>query len=287
MAKRIYSQSVIKWLIGIGSTGTLIGGIFLYLYLTGAIDILGYSGDMMCAGNELDPCYAYINFTAKEDIFIYPTDYDPWGRNTSFDFDPAVESWLLQRSWGKGWRTIPLDKSCTGTWCGLSSSKDTRKFSVAFREGKTYQIRIVAYKKNPRDVIKWTAFEVIDPYWLSPFQVEDKVVKELCNPNYKDKIESIPHYKLIKGQSFPNGTIIQDEEVIDFYEVNIIGKEQIGCRKTGKVNVSGKIIQDKNRWCKLEGEEICCMSNIDGGRYGNWGRKDGSVDNPCRKVEDI
>ena len=166
MVKRVYTQSVIKWLLGIGvSGGTLIGGIFFYLAMIGAITDYSYSGDMVCAGTLDDPCYAYINFTAREDIFIYPTGYDPWGRNTSFDFEPNVRDWKLQRSWGTGWRDIPLDKPCTGTWCGLSNSKDERKFSIAFREGRDYQIRIVAYKVNPTQDIKWSAFEVIDPVW--------------------------------------------------------------------------------------------------------------------------
>ena len=91
---------------------------------------------MVCYGTVEDPCYAYMNFTANEDIFLYPTGYDPWVRYTTFEFDPNVKSWELQRSWGSGWRTIPLDKSCTGTWCGLSNSEDTRVFSVAFREGR-------------------------------------------------------------------------------------------------------------------------------------------------------
>ncbi len=174
MAKRVYTETVKKWLIRSGIiVGTIIGGIFLYLFAIGAISNVSYSGDTVCAGTELDPCYAYINFTANEDIFIYPTDYDPWGRETLFDFDPAVKSWKLQRSWGSGWRNIPLDRSCTGTWCGLSSSKDTRKFSVAFREGRDYQIRIVAYKNSPYDTIKWGAFsgvDEIDPVWKSPYE---------------------------------------------------------------------------------------------------------------------
>lgn len=167
MAKRIYWQTIFKWATGLGITGgTAIGLLFFYLAVTGAITDYTYSGDMVCAGTLEDPCYAYINFTAKEDIFLYPIDYDPWGRNSPFEFDPNVKEWYLQRSWGSGWRTIPLNQSCTGTWCGLSNSADERKFSVAFREGRDYQIRIVALKNNPNENIKWTAFDVIDPYWL-------------------------------------------------------------------------------------------------------------------------
>ncbi|MFH1482241.1 MAG: carboxypeptidase-like regulatory domain-containing protein, partial [Patescibacteria group bacterium] len=127
--------------------------------------------DSVCAGTIEDPCYAYINFTANEDIFIYPTNYDPWGRNTPFEFDSNLKDWKLQRSWGTGWRDLPLDTACTGTWCGLSSSKDTRKFSVAFRKGKEYQIRIIAYKNTPADTVKWSAFDEIDPVWMGVVNV--------------------------------------------------------------------------------------------------------------------
>lgn len=171
MAKRVYLQTVIKWVIGIGvPVGTAIGAIFMFLIQTGAITVTGYSGDMACRGTLADPCYAYVNFTANEDIFIYPLDYDPYGRNTPFSFDPALTDWSMARSWGAGWREIPLDKSCTGTWCGLSNSKDTRLFSIAFRQGKSYQIRVTGYKSNPNDVIKWGFFanstRGVDPVWL-------------------------------------------------------------------------------------------------------------------------
>ena len=123
----------------------------------------------------------------------------------------------------------------------------------------------------------------LDPLWESGIQVGDKVVKELCNPQYKDKIERIPHYKLIKGKTFPNGTITQDKEIVEYYEENIIGKEQIGCKKTGKVDVSGKIYNQSGYFWKVIGNEVCGASNIDGGEHANWYRMyiDTSVDIQC------
>ena len=185
--KRIYSATLKASGIAAGS---FIGLLFLYLLAVGAISNVSYSGDMICAGTELDPCYAYINFTANEDIFIYPTDYDPWGRDTLFDFDPSVRDWKLERSWGDGWRNIPLNKTCTGTWCGASNNKGC-SYSVAFRDGRDYRIRIVALKNNPTDTIKWGAFsgmDKIDPTWFG-VGVETgggiRQVRQVFNGNYK------------------------------------------------------------------------------------------------------
>ena len=163
MAKRIYFNTVKKWAIRTGITGsTIIGLIFMYLFAIGAISNVSYSGDTICAGTELDPCYAFINFTANEDIFIYPVDYDPWGRETLFNFDPAVKSWKLERSWGKNWREIPLNETCKGTWCGGSGNINV--YSFVFRAGREYKIKIKAFKKDPAQTIKW-GFGPIDPFW--------------------------------------------------------------------------------------------------------------------------
>ena len=98
-----------------------------------AITVHDYSKDIICG----DTCFINITFTAKEDIFIYPMN-SSW--MIDFDNPSAIQFVQMYRTWGKGLRKIDLTKSCTGTWCGLSNAKDTRKFSYAFRQGKTYTI---------------------------------------------------------------------------------------------------------------------------------------------------
>ena len=165
MARRIYTQTILKWAKKLGIvSGSVIFLIFTYLSLTGAIEILSVSGDMTCAGTIEDPCYAYVDFRAIEDVYIYPTGYDPWGRSVGFDFSPPPKEAILQRSWGDGWRTIDLNK----TW----STKV--KYAIKFSKGQTYNLRIIGYKEHPSDVIKWgfgsdefgvDVYE--DPYWFA------------------------------------------------------------------------------------------------------------------------
>ena len=78
MAKRVYMESVKAWAKGAGISGvSLFGLIFMYLIAVGSISSVSYSGDVVCAGTIEDPCYAFINFTAEEDIFIYPMRMQP------------------------------------------------------------------------------------------------------------------------------------------------------------------------------------------------------------------
>jgi hypothetical protein len=196
MAKRVYSESIKKWAKATGYASGSAGLIFLifnYLLATGVITDFTFSPDSVCAGTETDPCYAYINFTANEDIFIYPTGYDPYGRNSTFEFDPALKSWKLQRSWGSGWRSYDLNRPCTGTWCGLSDKNDERKFSLVWRKDRDYQLRIMAFKHDPFEDVKWGGFDgLIDPVWKGLkgdskgviHEREDKVVMETDRGNF-------------------------------------------------------------------------------------------------------
>ncbi len=198
MTKRIYKNKVLQWaqknkkVTGGTITGvTLIGLYFIYLSFIGAIVVTGYSGDQICSGTIEDPCYAFINFTANEDIFLYPLDYDPYNRDVEISFSPGVKSWKLERSWGSGWWEIDLNKTCQQKWCGApqNNMKDN-KYSWALREGRDYRIRITAYKNNPGDNIKWAAFGV-DPtfYGLNSKSLDKKYNKSNREISFDSKID--------------------------------------------------------------------------------------------------
>ena len=153
MSKRITGDRVKTWAIALGITGVPAVVLLVWFMLSlGAIDITGISYDDFCPGTYDEPCYLYMNISVKEDIFIYPSDN--WSQ-TAFPSDPQFKDVILYRSWGDGWRKIPLDKSCTGTWCGLSNADDTRVFSFAFREDRDYQLRIAFIKSDPSQDVKW------------------------------------------------------------------------------------------------------------------------------------
>lgn len=150
--RRVYSEQVKTYAKVIGIVGTPIALlIFAYLVILGDIYVTGYSGDIECAGTINDPCYAYVNFTTIKDIYIYPSS--EWS-TAAFYTDKPVKEIIIQRSWGKSWRTIDLNS----TW-----TKDV-KYSIKFSAGSSYQIRFIGYKNNPTDTIKW-GFANIDPVW--------------------------------------------------------------------------------------------------------------------------
>jgi hypothetical protein len=136
--------------------------MFFFLQSKGDIQITGYSGDSICEGTLSDPCYAYINFTAKKDIYIYPISKQDqvWIFNTT----PTLKDLILQKKVGDNWQTINLAKPM--------NSKV--KYSIKFDSGKSYELKFIGYKKNSYQRVKWS-FGDVDPWWDSGWKQKQNV----------------------------------------------------------------------------------------------------------------
>lgn len=186
-------------------------------------------------------------------------------------------------------------------------------FISPYFKGRLYVFKIDAYKPSCYRMkiekewwadVEWT-FGKLDPMLISGKEVGDKIVKELCVPLYKTWTDEIKQYTVCtncynqtvetnetdKGSVlYPNGTYYKVKETcfnyscLDYIEKIEHINEQVDCIKTGIVNVSGKIYEGENAYCKLDGTKICCYSNKEGGRYAATWRTDGSVDKECEDL---
>ena len=285
MARKIYWATVWKWItknkIAVGSgTGLTIIGLFLYLSTIGAITIHGVSDDVVCAGTEEDPCYAYINFTANEDIYIYPLAHDPWGRATPFQFDKEIKDFKLQRSWGKSWRTMDLTKP----WSKVV------KYAVKFKKGQTYEIRIRVLKESPLQDVKWwsDAWGVEDPVFVASknLTIVHPCIKNKTITHKKiDKCWEVTHTALVPCTPF-NETCLLNKTSGKYYKIitwqtkecNYTYWNTTECAEYSKkkeIQYGDKLIPEEllGTDCVYDGKNICCVDpNDDDGsgicRYG-------------------
>jgi hypothetical protein len=101
------------------------------------------SGDITCAGTIVDPCISYFNITSSNySLKFYKFDQ-------RLTFSPEIKNYTIYRyTYGK-WRET--------------------KFPINMTKGTLYQFKIIGYKINPSDKIKWAISSgdaEIDPYWL-------------------------------------------------------------------------------------------------------------------------
>ena len=183
-SKRIYYSRVVKWMAAnkIKNVSAALGLIGFLIYL-GAITPLGFSGDMTCAGTELDPCIAEITFIANTDIFVYPDQN--WGISTN----KPMKEIKLYRSWGLGWREYDLNGTCKGTWCGGKRGTTSNAFSFVLREGKKYTLRYETLKFSPYEDIKW---------WVDELGIPDPVWKGIEEPKSYEELPILKQYSVRK-----------------------------------------------------------------------------------------
>lgn len=145
--KRIY--------IGIGTT---LIGLFTMLTLMG-LQIVDTSGDIMCAGTIEDPCISYFevrNPTAKS-IYIY--NYD----EVQLDFSPDIKGYELYVKYYGKWHYTNFTKETR-----FGNIPADRKYSFVFPRYSIKKFKLVGYKNNPEDDVKWgvgTSGAYLDPLW--------------------------------------------------------------------------------------------------------------------------
>jgi len=244
VAKRIYAESAKKWAVKAGIPITA-GLIFIYIMYTisiGAMVITDTRWSDKCAGTLEELCWVEYDFYVNEDVFWYPMDYDPWGRETSFQFNPELESWKLKRSWGSSWREIHLDKACTSTWCGAPPNSPDNKYAIAWRTGKTYTIRIEGMKKSIVDdiVVKFNPEITWNGYKTDDFFTE--LISNKASISYGEAIfiiknplaYEIPADKFLVDIENFKGSGVYDIEyyILKNYTVNITDYKYTSIKKT-------------------------------------------------------
>ncbi len=250
--------------------GTLVA-LFLALQLWG-LQIIDVSGDIHCT----DTCTSYFDVRnpTYRSIYIYNKE------SVKLDFSPEIEDYELYVKYYGKW--VPMDFTLETR---LGNVPKDRIYTFVFPRYSIKHFKLVGHK-NPSETIKWGFgfdTEYLDPLWISAIEIGEKIVKEMCAPVYKTWTDETPYYKTCKGFTDPNGTIVEDYECIDYIE-KIENTEQVDCIKTGKVNVSGKIYEGNDAFCKLDGNQVCCYSNKEGGEFAATWRTDKSVDKECEDL---
>lgn len=101
------------------------------------------SGDIICMGNSKEPCVSYFNITSSN----YSLKF--YNSTQKLSFSPNIKSYDIYRL------------TSTGRWYKT-------KFPINMTKGTLYQFKIIAYKNNPTDIIKWgieAGDAIVDPIW--------------------------------------------------------------------------------------------------------------------------
>ncbi len=209
----------------------------------------------------------------------------------------------LDYYWPAGWDfvVVPRDTNDgTSTWCPVSSTlpgnSDTTWINYSFENNGN----VTAYQVYNHVFVDDVYAGMGSCPWIDPAQhIEHnnifgtnvkggrhtlKVVydpnNECTESNESDKDSFIN----INGSYRKEIETCYDYSCEDYTEQIEHKNEQVDCIKTGKVNVSGEIYEGNDAFCKLEGNEVCCYSNKEGGQYAATWRTDGSVDKECKNL---
>ena len=126
------------------------------------------SGDITCAGTNIDPCVSYFNITSSNySLKFYKFDQ-------RLGFSPETKNYTLYKYTSGKWRET--------------------KFPINMTKGTLYQFKIVGYKFNPTDKIKWAISSGdanIDPYWLGEEKEATNQHSFIFPPKYDNELNIV------------------------------------------------------------------------------------------------
>ena len=252
--------------IGYGGTATLL--LLISWFIASSHFDVEYEGDKYCAGTYEEPCEWGYNITLTT-IQVY---YIQNKNGTQFDFMPEVKdfynckkdgrysaSWRADRELapcGIGWREFDWKTPLTSKY----------KYINKFYKGKKQEFKIVVFKHNPEDEIKFggeITKDEFDPYFYGVISNNWNVIKD-CKTRIEFDVCSreIIHYSnytFINNKTGINESKQRIEGSIKKYKCNpheveydcvIIGIETDKVKITCPVNTRCDVIG--TNWCMLD-----------------------------------
>lgn len=211
MSKRITEERLKRYGKTLAITGIPIGILlFSLLFNLNVVELKGnYTANELCGGDKL--CYLEMNeLCFNEDVFVYPMKGHELVNAQPSD---TINELKLYRGWGNGWREIPLNDTCTGSWCGCGwcTTSNKAKFSYAFRKDRCYDIRL-EIEKDENSTINWninpsgTFFgkgDIVDLDTNTPNCLDCYTIYELSNPT-SETLCSTPNVSFINQNNLVN-----------------------------------------------------------------------------------
>ena len=208
--KRITKKTLLAYAASIGAVGVVLGTLlFSFMINTGVVTVGNYSSNEFCGGEVV--CWLEMqNVCFNKTVFVYPMDGAQLINARPTD---SINEFHLYRSWGKGLREYKLNETCKGSWCGGKNNYEN-KFSVAFREGKCYDLRIEVFK-DWNSTINWE----INPVgqWFGYTKIYD--YKTVSKPIYKEELV------VIKPVCYKENKSCSEE--ISYTKQTIVGYEKV------------------------------------------------------------
>ena len=193
-------------LIGIGGTATIIG-LILWFVLSGNFDVQIDLSDKICAGTAQEPCEAGFNITSTKYIYyLYNKE------SVDLSFIPEVKEVYICKKDNRYTSSSRANRELYP--CGIGfrefdfKTPLTSKASYVekFEKGVKKEYKLVVFKFNPTDDIKWggeIAGDKFDPYFFGDWNIT-----KLCIwKNQTNDIYGIKTYEFTCPTAYFNFTL--------------------------------------------------------------------------------